>query len=201
MVYHDDGTVTPFEMGPPGDSSHALATADDPVHAIHRKILLPHLSAKRIRIIEEFAANTANRLWDENLRDGQIEWMSTIANRLPMMVVARLLGLPDDDVDQLIRLAYAATTLLDGILPPAQLQAAGMAAMELSGYVLQHFKKASTSAEHGLIADLAARCASGELEQPPALAIMLTFFSPPANRPRRYWEVRHGFSPIAPRSN
>ena len=201
MVYHDDGTVTPFEMGPPGDSSHALATADDPVHAIHRKILLPHLSAKRIRIIEEFTANTADRLWDENLRDGQIEWMSAIANRLPMMVVARLLGLPDDDVDQLIRLAYAATTLLDGIVTPDQLQAAGMAAMELSGYVLQHFKKASTSAEHGLIADLAARCASGELEQTPALAIMLTFFSPPANRPRRYWEVRHGFSPIAPRSN
>jgi hypothetical protein len=176
MVYHDDGTVTPFEMGPPGDPSHALATADDPVHAIHRKILLPHLSAKRIRIIEEFAANTADRLWDENLRDGQIEWMSAIANRLPMMVVARLLGLPDDDVDQLIRLAYAATTLLDGIVTPDQLQAAGMAAMELSGYVLQHFKKASTTAEHGLIADLAARCASGELEQTPALAIMLTLF-------------------------
>jgi cytochrome P450 family 144 len=51
-----------------------------------------------------------------------------------------------------------------------------MAAIELSGYVLQHFKKASASAEHGLIADLAARCASGELEQTPALAIMLTLF-------------------------
>ena len=176
MVYHDDGTVTPFDMSPPGDPSHALAIADDPVHAMHRKILLPHLSAKRIRIIEEFAADTADRLWDENLRDGQIEWMSAIANRLPMMVVARLLGLPDDDVDQLIRLGYAATTLLDGIVTPDQLQAAGMAAIELSGYVLQHFKKANASAEHGLIGDLAARCASGELEQTPALAIMLTLF-------------------------
>jgi cytochrome P450 family 144 len=176
MVYHEDGTVTPFEMGPPGDPTHALATADDPVHAVHRKILLPHLSAKRIRIIEEFAARTADRLWDENLHDGQIEWMSAIANRLPMMVVARLLGLPDDDVDHLIRLAYASTTLLDGIVTPDQLQAAGMAAMELSGYVLRHFQKASTSGQHGLIADLAARCASGELEQTPALAIMLTLF-------------------------
>jgi cytochrome P450 family 144 len=176
MVYHDDGTVTPFDMGPLGDPSHALATADDPVHAMHRKILLPHLSAKRIRIIEEFAANTADRLWEDNLRDGQIEWMSAIANRLPMMVVARLLGLPDDDVDKLIRLAYAATTLLDGIVTADQLQAAGMAAMELSSYVLKHFEKASASAEHGLIADVAARCASGELEQTPALSIMLTLF-------------------------
>ncbi len=177
MVYHQDGTVTPFDMGAPGGPIHALATADDPVHAVHRKILLPHLSAKRVRIIEEFATRTAERLWEENLRDGQIEWMSAMANRLPMTVVARLLGLPDDDVHQLIRLGFATTTLLDGIVTPDQLEAAGMAAMELSVYVLDHFEKASAAAEDGLIPDLAARYASGELEQLPALGMMLTLFS------------------------
>lgn len=177
MVFHEDGTVTPFDMGPPGASMHTLATADDPIHAAHRKILLPHLSAKRVRIIEEFAAQTADLLWEENLRDGQIEWMSAVANRLPMMVVCKLLGLPDVDVDRLIRLGYATTTLLDGIVTPDQLAAAGVAAMELSGYVLEHFEKASDNCEDGLIADLAARCTSGELEQLPALGIMLTLFS------------------------
>jgi cytochrome P450 family 144 len=177
MVFHDDGTVTPFDMFPAGDPAHALATADDPVHAMHRKILLPHLSARRVQIIEDFAAATAEQLWNENLRDGQIEWMSAMANRLPMMVVARLLGLPDDDVDKLIRLGYAATTLLDGIVTPDQLQAAGMAAFELSGYVLEHFENASASGEHGLIADMAARYASGELEQTPAMGMMITLFS------------------------
>lgn len=177
MVFHEDGTVTPFDMGPAGGAAHALATADDPVHAVHRKILLPHLSAKRVRIIEEFAAATADRLWEQNLDNGQIEWMSAIANRLPMMVVAQLLGLPDDDVDKLIRLGYATTTLLDGIVTPDQLQQAFAAALELSGYVTEHFEKASESAEFGLIADLAARCASGELEQLPAMGIMMTLFS------------------------
>ncbi len=143
MVFQEDGTVIPFVMGPPGDPSHSLATADDPVHAVHRKILLPHLSAKRVRIIEEFAAETADRLWDENLHNGTIEWMNAVANRLPMMVVARLLGLPDSDVDKLIRLGYATTALLDGIVTQAQLEAAGMAAIELSGYVLEHFEKAT----------------------------------------------------------
>ena len=52
MIFHDDGTVAPFDMGRLGGPAHALATADDPVHAMHRKILLPHLSAKRVRIIE-----------------------------------------------------------------------------------------------------------------------------------------------------
>jgi cytochrome P450 family 144 len=177
MVYHDDGSVTPFDMATLGSSMHALATADDPLHDAHRKMLVPHLSAKRIRVIEEFAEATAIQLWSEGLVDGQIEWMSAIANRLPMMVVARLLGLPDEDVDKLIRLGFATTTLLDGVVSPAQLEAAGVAVMELSGYVMEHFAKAGESPAPGLIGDLAGRYAAGELEQLPALGIMLTLFS------------------------
>lgn len=177
MVYQDDGTVTPFDMGPLGGPMHALATADDPLHAAHRKLLLPHLSARRVRVIEEFAEATAMRLWSQALVDGQVEWMSTVANRLPMMVVAHLLGLPQDDVDKLIRLGFATTTLLDGIVSSSQLEAAGMAAMELGGYVLEHFENAAESTSPGLIADLAARTNSSELEQLPALNIMLTLFS------------------------
>lgn len=177
MVYQDDGTVRPFDMGPLGSPMHALATADDPVHATHRKLLLPHLSARRVRVIEEFAEATATRLWSQALVGGQVEWMGTIANRLPMMVVADLLGLPQDDVDELIRLGFATTTLLDGIVSASQLEAAGMAAMELSAYVLEHFEQATESPRSGLIGDLAARTESGELEQFPALAIMLTLFS------------------------
>ncbi|MBI5735354.1 MAG: cytochrome P450, partial [Mycolicibacterium neoaurum] len=116
MVFHDDGTVTPFPMGALGDPIHALATADDPVHDVHRKMLLPHLSARRIRVIEEYAEAAALTLWSDALVDGRIEWMSAMANRLPMMVVARLLGLPDEDTDRLIRLGFATTTLLDGVV-------------------------------------------------------------------------------------
>jgi cytochrome P450 len=177
MVYRDDGTVTPFDMGTLGGPMHALATADDPAHDAHRKLLLPHLSARRIRVIEEFAEATAIQLWSEGLVDGQLEWMSAVANRLPMMVVVRLLGLPEEDVDKLIRLGYATTTLLDGVVNPAQLEAAGKAVMELSGYIMEHFAKASDRPAPGLIGDLAARYASGELEQSPALTIMLTLFS------------------------
>jgi cytochrome P450 len=177
MVYQDDGTVTPFSMGPLGDPSHVLAVADDPAHAVHRRVLVPHLSAKRIRDIKSFATDTADRLWRENVRGGQIEWMSAMANRLPMMVVARLIGVPDEDVDQLIRWGFATTTLLDGIVSADQLQSAGVAAMELGGYVLQHFEKAAANPAGNLLSDLASRCAGGELDQITALGMMLTLFS------------------------
>lgn len=177
MVYHDDGTVSPFTMAPLGDPSHALATADDPVHALHRKLLISHLAAKRLRAIESFVAETADRLWAENARCGRIEWMSSIANRLPMMVVARLIGVPAEDVDRLTQWAYATTTLLDGVVAAEQLGAATVAATELGGYVVEHFEKASTQPPQTLLSDLASRCAAGDLEQLPALGIMLTLFS------------------------
>ncbi|OBI10452.1 cytochrome P450, partial [Mycobacterium scrofulaceum] len=177
MIFREDRSIAALPMMEAGSPSHALATADDPAHALHRKILLPHLSARRVRIIEEFAAETAERLWEENLRHGRIEWMSAVANRLPMMVVAKLLGLPHADVDKLIRLGYATTTLLDGIVTEAQLAEAGAAAFELAEYVMEHFEKADTVDKSGLIPDMAARYASGEVDQAVAMSIMLTLFS------------------------
>ncbi|OBG74330.1 cytochrome [Mycobacterium sp. E3298] len=177
MIFREDGSIGALPMMEAGSPTHALATADDPAHALHRKILLPHLSARRVRIIEEFAAETAERLWEENLHQGRIEWMGAVANRLPMMVVAKLLGLPHADVDKLIRLGYATTTLLDGVVTEAQLAEAGVAAFELSAYVMEHFDKADTADKSGLIPDMAARYASGEVDQAVAMGIMLTLFS------------------------
>jgi cytochrome P450 family 144 len=177
MVYQTDGTVTPFNMGPLGDPSHTLATADDPMHAAHRKLLVPHLAAKRIRIIEQFVAETADRLWAEGVRNRRIEWMSTMANRLPMMVVARLIGVPDEDVDKLIRWGYSTTTLLDGIVSADDLHAAGVAAMELGGYVLEHFAKAAANPAENLLSDLATKFAAGEVDEVTALGMMLQLFS------------------------
>ncbi len=131
MVYQSDGTVTPFNMAPLGDPSHALAVADDPAHAAHRKLLVPQLAGKKIRGLETFVAETAERLWSEGLQDGRIEWMSAMANRLPMMVVARLIGVPDEDVDQLVKWGYAGTQLLEGLVSADDLASAGASVMEL----------------------------------------------------------------------
>jgi cytochrome P450 len=176
MVYHDDGSITPFSMGPLDDPSHTLATADGAVHAAHRKLLVPHLAAKRLRQLESFVADTVDRLWSEHVHDGHVEWMSAIANRLPMMVVCRQIGVPDEDADQLAQWAYTTTTLLDGVVSADQLDAASAAMMALAGYVIKHFAEGPTQSTPTLLNDLAARCAGGELDQLPAVAMMLTLF-------------------------
>jgi cytochrome P450 len=177
MVYQPDGTITPFTMAPFGDPSHALATADDPAHAIHRKLLLPHLAAKKIRALEAFVADAADRLWMEGLHAGRIEWMGTVANRLPMIVVARLIGVPEADVDKLVEWGYAGTQLLEGLVSADQLSAAAASIMELGGYITDHFARAAANPQDNLLGDLAAACAASELDDVVALSVMITLFA------------------------
>jgi cytochrome P450 len=177
MVYQPDGTITPFTMAPLGDPSHVLAVADDPAHAVHRKLLLPHLAAKKVRALEGFVSDTAERLWDDGLRDGSIEWMAAVANRLPMIVVARLIGVPEADVDKLVEWGYAGTQLLEGLVSADQLSTAAASVMELGGYITDHFARAAANPRDNLLGDLAAACAAGEVDDVVALGMMITLFA------------------------
>jgi cytochrome P450 family 144 len=177
MTYTADGEIRPFEMDPLGGPTHALATADDPAHAVHRKLLVRHLAARRIRAVENFATHTADRLWNDGLRNGRIEWMSAMANRLPMMVVAQLIGVPDTDVDQLVEWGYAATQLLEGLVGQDQLHGAGAAVLALSGYIAERFEEAAADPRDNLLGQLATARAAGELDTVTAQVMMVTLFA------------------------
>lgn len=177
MTLGPDGTVKPFELEGLGGETHALATADGPLHAAHRKLLLPQLAARRVRQLETFINETTHRLWDEYTGESHLEWMSAVANRLPMMIVGRLIGVPDTDIDRLMEWGYASTQLLEGIVTQPQLEAAGTAVMELSNYLNDHFIDAAIHPRDTLLGDLATACANGEIGDIPARIIMITLFS------------------------
>jgi len=176
MTFTADNTVVPFEMDRLGGPTQVLATADDPAHAVHRKMLVHQLAAKRIRAMEFFVAETFDQLWMDNVCDGRIEWMGALANRLPMMVVARLIGVPAEDVDQLIRWAYASTQLLDGLVDQDQLAAAGVAAVELGNYIHDHFDLSAADPRDDLLGSLATACGTGELDEITAQMMMIILF-------------------------
>ena len=177
MMYQPDGTVAAFEMGELGGATQALATADDPAHTVHRKALIPQLAAKRILAFEPFIAETSAHIWDASVQDGRIEWMSAMANRLPMMIVGRIIGVPDEDIDRLVRWGYAATQVVEGLVTQDQMDAASVAVMELFGYITDQFHHAAASPHDNLLGDLAAACATGELDEITAQAMMITLFS------------------------
>jgi cytochrome P450 family 144 len=176
MTYHG-GNLGTFPMGELGGDIQALATADDPAHAVHRKLLVPQLAAKRINELELFVGETADRLWDEGVQGGTIEWMSAMANRLPMMVVTRLIGVPDVDIEQLMRWGYSSTKVVEGLVDEDQLAAAGDATLELASYIVEHFDRAAAEPRDDLLSVVATARASGQLAELTALPMIITLFS------------------------
>jgi cytochrome P450 family 144 len=177
MMHQPGGTVAAYEVGELGGAIQALATADEPAHSPHRKLLLPQLAAKRIRAFEPFISTTAADIWDTSAQEGHIEWMSAMANRLPMMIVGRIIGVPDSDIDRLARWAYSATQIVEGLVTRDQMEAAGVAVLELGAYITEQFRQAAADPKDNLLGDLATACATGILDDVAALTMMVTLFS------------------------
>ncbi|MGW0177250.1 cytochrome P450 [Rhodococcus sp. NPDC003322] len=166
----------PFDMSGDGRAVHVLATADDPAHAAHRKLVLPTLVAKRIRALEPEMRALANRLWNEGLHGRRIDWAAAVADRLPMTMVARLIGLPEDDVPQLLTWSYDSTEMLSGVIGEAELPRLTAAAARLTGHLYTTFERAQHD-PHGnrdcLLGDLAGACAAGALTVDVAVLILV----------------------------
>jgi cytochrome P450 len=171
VLVHQGDAVTVFDMDAAGSAGHVLATADDPHHAGERKLVLPGLVAKRIRALEPFIEQTAHRLWADAASDGGIEWMSAMGDRLPMTLVAKLIGLPDDDVPRLVEWGYGSTELLGGVLAQGRLPKAVDAAIQLAGYLHGAFDAARRDPGDDLLGDLAATVNRGEVE--PQVAVLM----------------------------
>ena len=177
MTYTADGGVAAFPMDKVGGRTHILVTADDPVHAAHRRLLLSQFTAKRVRAFEPLIVEIFEKLWATGIVDGRIEWMDAVANRLPMMVVARLIGVPDDDADQLAHWGYASTQLLDGLMSADELAASMAAITDLSAYIVEQLRDAADHPRDDLVSELAGACRTGVIDQFTAQLILVSLFS------------------------
>lgn len=64
-----------------------------------------------------------------------------------------------------------------GLVDADQLASAGVAVMELAGYISDHFGRAARDPRDNLLGDLATACASGALDTLTAQVMMITLFS------------------------
>ena len=182
ITYSPQRGVAPLPMDGLGGPTHILATADDPPHAVHRKLMVGQFTAKRVRGLESLIVETFEKLWGAASPGPAssvtaVEWMDAVANRLPMMIVARLIGVPDDDSDQLARWGYASTQLLDGLLSEEQVNASMAALGELNGYIVERLAAANDEPGDDLIGVLATACKAGQLERFTAQMILISLFS------------------------
>lgn len=177
MTFSPDNGVGAFPMDGVGGRTHILVTADDPVHAAHRKLMVGQFTAKRVQAYQPLIVQVFENLWATAADDGTIEWMDGVANRLPMAIVAELIGVPEADADQLARWGYASTQLLDGLMSGEDLAASMSAIGELSAYITTRLKQAAANPSDDLIGALAKAQAAGDLDPFTAQLILVSLFS------------------------
>jgi len=105
------GPFTPMPFTPEGDDITELiakhrteipmyehmVTMDPPQHTDARSILARLLTPKRLKENEDFMWRLADRHIDEFIADGKCEFLSAYAKPFSLLVVADLLGVPEED--------------------------------------------------------------------------------------------------------
>ena len=151
-----------------------IATADPPDHERQRRVLAKSFSAANIRALEPAIRKlVATSL--ASVDDDRVEWMGRVAEPVPMVMVARLLGFDDDHAPALKQLGYAMVERIGGLVPEARMQALEASAMADLLPLLEAYAEARNGSDaygDGIITVVADAARSGELDDVEAMGIL-----------------------------
>jgi cytochrome P450 family 144 len=162
------------EMEMDSGAGAVLATADPPDHSRQRKVVARRLSTTVMNEMEPEFRDLVDQILDEALPTGRIEWMSQLAEPLPMIMVARILGLPDEAAPRIKEQGYASVEAISGFVSEQRLQELGRPMMDV-GPVVDAYMAACASEHHdldSLIGVCAQAVDAGELSDEEAFAIL-----------------------------
>jgi len=87
-----DDLPAPIGLAPP-------ITSDPPFHPLARRLLLPAFAPKRIEALEAFTRELCVELLDATRGEPQIDAAVDYAQHIPLRVIVRMLGFPQEDAD------------------------------------------------------------------------------------------------------
>jgi len=140
LITGTDGCAEMFNLSQFGRVVNTIANADDPFHAVHRKILLPQITRKKIEAMEPQIRIWARDRVQQLKSQTGVDCIQVLANEIPLMVTADLMGLPVTDVDKLLKWAFSGGEILAGTCRLQDMVALGMQTFEMSDYLTQHFQ-------------------------------------------------------------
>ncbi len=95
--------ITFEEMEPDAlEARRSMMETDAPRHTRLRRIVSPLFTPRSMREYEPFCRDLARQVLDRALPQGSFDFVEDISRQLPIRVLARVLGVPDEDTEQLI---------------------------------------------------------------------------------------------------
>ena len=99
-----------------GWESRTVLSSDPPVHTGYRKLLDDRFTNKYIKALQPSVEQMSNDLIDKFIDKGEVDFVEDFCFPLPMMVIADILGLPQDDIIHFKRwsIAWVAPFMMSG---------------------------------------------------------------------------------------
>ncbi|MBV8981481.1 MAG: cytochrome P450 [Acidimicrobiia bacterium] len=92
--------VLPSDRQREVDPAASILFLDPPDHHRHRKLVSPAFTPRRISALEDRVRQLAKELLDQVTPGGAVDFAPAVAEPLPMLVIADMLGVPASDREQ-----------------------------------------------------------------------------------------------------
>lgn len=140
-----------------------LATSDPPAHTEERKIGHSCLNSHFVKTLESDVESLCSQMMDRFIDEGRVEFMQEFGWRLPMIFVIRLLGLPEQDYEQIKTWCVEILNSQNGTQSGAELMRSYASALAFLDYCWTEYLKAKQQPAENLMSVFARASANGDL--------------------------------------
>lgn len=150
-MYEEDGwTVVP-----------TLSGLDEPAHMQRRRLFDYAFRPNRIRELDPFVEELANKLFDDFVADGRCEWVNQFAIPLPLYVIGRQMGVPDEEMPQIQKWTDAWIQRMGLMQTPEERIWSAEQEIEAQHYFQRKYEELRKQPNDSLLSDLVNKEVSG----------------------------------------
>jgi cytochrome P450 len=148
-------------------TSEFLIVSDPPDHTRARQLLTKAFSARRVASLEPTIRHTATTLLEQLLPLGQIDLVTQFAVPFPLLVIFRLLGLPEEDLPQVRVWAEKAVKLTSSVLDPERQLSCAKNSLTFQQYMLAFLEQRRQAPQDDFTSDLLTAAAQEHIHLSP----------------------------------
>jgi cytochrome P450 family 144 len=163
LLYRDEhGLPARLPFGDAGGQT--LATADPPIHTIHRSVVFPELMAKRMASLEPEIASVAVDCIDHAIDAASTDFMGAVGNIVPITMISQLIGFQGSDLAQLLQTAFDSTMMVGASATFDELNALMLRSMETGAWIADQLAAVADDPHDDLLGTVARGIANGSLQ-------------------------------------
>lgn len=142
--------------------ANSMLELDPPRHTRLRGLVLRAFTSARIAALEDGIARLCHQLIDAFPADGPVDLIEAYAKPVPVITIARLLGVPEEMADQLLSWSNAMVAMYQAGVDRAGQEAANTAAQEFTAYLRGYVMERRKAPAEDLISELITAEEDGE---------------------------------------